>query len=100
MEEVKTTGIFEQKFDLWNKKLLDLSRRNRLLNYKVRKAGTYKPDGDIEELFDKLVNGNGFVLFLKIVVILKKMNLSEVEIGNLNIYENKLKKQKTSLGLI
>ena len=44
MEEVKTTGIFEQKFDLWNKKLLDLSRRNRLLNYKVRKAGTYKPD--------------------------------------------------------
>jgi helicase len=61
MEEVKTTGIFEQKFDLWNKKLLDLSRRNRLLNYKVRKAGTYKLDGDIEELFDKLVNGNGFV---------------------------------------
>ena len=61
MEEVKTTGIFEQKFDLWNKKLLDLSKRNRLLNYKVRKAGTYKPDGDIEELFDKLVNGNGFI---------------------------------------
>ena len=61
MEEVKTTEIFEQKFDLWNKKLLDLSRRNRLLNYKVRKAGTYKLDGDIEELFDKLVNGNGFV---------------------------------------
>ena len=24
MEEVKTTGIFEQKFDLWNKKLLSI----------------------------------------------------------------------------
>lgn len=61
MEEISNTGIFEQKFDLWNKKLLDMSKRNRLLNYKVRKAGTYKLDGDIEELFDKLVNKTGFV---------------------------------------
>ncbi|WP_190289019.1 DUF4011 domain-containing protein [Lactococcus kimchii] len=60
MSKGMSSGLFEEKFKLWNKKLLDLSKRNRLLNYKQRKTGTFKIDGNVECLFDTLVNGDGF----------------------------------------
>lgn len=61
MTELQEPDLFEQKFDSWNKKLLDLSRRNRLLNYRQRKVGTYQLEGAIEEVYQQLVDGNGFV---------------------------------------
>lgn len=61
MVQQKSNGYFEPKFDLWKKKLLDLSMRNRLLNYKPLKTGTYQLEGEMEELFDKLVHAFGFI---------------------------------------
>lgn len=57
-------SVFEQKFAQWNKKLLDLSKRNRMLNYRSRKTGTFVLDGGMYPLFDELT-GNPTGLFFE-----------------------------------
>ena len=44
------------RFDSWKNKLLDLGKRNRLINYKETKSSTLRiTQPTIEELFDRLV---------------------------------------------
>lgn len=57
--QMTISGIFEKKFELWNSKLLDLSRRNRMLNYRTRKTGTFHIEGEMKDLFDELLK-SGF----------------------------------------
>ena len=44
------------RFDSWKNKLLDLGKRNRLINYKETKSSTLRiTHPSIEELFERLV---------------------------------------------
>ncbi|SJZ72479.1 Part of AAA domain-containing protein [Pilibacter termitis] len=63
MQESGKGGFFEQKFEQWNKKLLDLSKKNHLLNFKPRKTGTFElsKEGEIETLFTDLMEGEGYL---------------------------------------
>ncbi|WP_423364054.1 DUF4011 domain-containing protein [Mycoplasma sp. P36-A1] len=48
--------LFEQKNDYWNKKLLDLTKKNRMLNYKKRKTGSFEVEEEISTLYRALVD--------------------------------------------
>jgi hypothetical protein len=45
---------FDKKIKLWCSKLLDLSNRNRMLNYKKRKTSSFELDGEFHILFKRL----------------------------------------------
>lgn len=50
----KMNEKFEKKMAIWSGKLLDLSKRNRLLNYKPRKTGTVRLDNNIYDFFSSI----------------------------------------------
>lgn len=50
-------SILEVKLDSWKKKLLDLGKRNRMINYKENKRSSLQiTNFNIEDLFQQLVN--------------------------------------------
>ena len=52
------------RFDSWKNKLLDLGKRNRLINYKETKSSTLRiTQPTIEELFDRLVRKEEEIAF-------------------------------------
>jgi len=58
--------LSDKKFKGWMDSLLDMSSRNILLNYKPRKINSYQIEdddlqGDIEDWFNQLVDGDGYV---------------------------------------
>jgi very-short-patch-repair endonuclease/flagellar biosynthesis GTPase FlhF len=53
----------DQKIKLWSSKLIDLTKRNRLLNYKEYKRSTLKLEMSAEELWQKLVDDESELRF-------------------------------------
>ncbi|MCT4605250.1 MAG: DUF4011 domain-containing protein [Marinisporobacter sp.] len=48
--------MINKKIEIWKKRLLDLGKRNRLLNYKETKRSNLKIiEPELEEVFDQLV---------------------------------------------
>lgn len=73
----KNIGI-DKRIDIWKEKLIDLSKRNRLLNFKQTKASTLKIIDEIPpEIFKILYCKNKEMQFLPIKV--NDENLSEEE---------------------
>ena len=50
------SSLVEKKLEIWKKKLLDMGKRNRLLNYRDLKRGTLKiTSPDYEQLYKTVV---------------------------------------------
>ena len=65
MLEQKETDILNKKIETWKNKLIDLSRRNRLLNFRVTKVTTIKIIDELPtEIFNSLVIENKSFHFL------------------------------------
>ena len=65
MFEKSDERILEQKINAWKNKLIDLSRRNRLLNFKATKVSTIKIVDELpSEVFKSLVVENNSFHFL------------------------------------
>ncbi|MCK4448373.1 MAG: DUF4011 domain-containing protein, partial [Candidatus Marinimicrobia bacterium] len=67
MIEQNNTDILDKKIEDWKNKLIDLSRRNRLLNFRPTKATTIKIIDEIpSEVFKSMVVDNNSFHFLSI----------------------------------
>jgi very-short-patch-repair endonuclease/DNA polymerase III delta prime subunit len=65
MVELNKTEVFNTKLAAWKNKLIDLSRHNRLLNFRPTKASTIKITDEIpSEVFNSLVIQNKSFYFL------------------------------------
>ena len=64
-------GKMELKINNWKSRLIDLTKRNRLLNFKASKSSTLKIDGDIKEIFDAFSPSKG--IMVSSIVDLDKM---------------------------
>ncbi len=65
MSEISDKEILEQKIEAWKNKLIDLSRRNRLLNFRSTKVTTIKIIDELpSEIFKSMVINNNSFHFL------------------------------------
>lgn len=55
-DKLKLTDAEINKFDVWEKKLLDLSKRNQLINYRINGRGLQIYYYDLNDLFDAFKN--------------------------------------------
>ncbi len=64
MENNNTNRPIEDKIDVWKASLLDLSKRNRMINFRKTKSSTLKIlEPNIYTLFDNLANQNKLLTF-------------------------------------
>ncbi|WP_179195801.1 DUF4011 domain-containing protein [Bacillus sp. OV166] len=55
-------GKMELKINNWKSRLIDLTKRNRLLNFKASKSSTLELDGDIKEIFNVFSRSKGIMV--------------------------------------
>jgi very-short-patch-repair endonuclease len=100
MSEVKLL----KKIELWKSKLLDFTKRNRLLNFKNNTKSVVKMDTDSDELFNMILNGQPITLNEHVNIesyFNKKDNIYEAEqlslVDDIEKNEMKIKKAKERL---
>lgn len=58
---------FKDKFNKWTDKLLDLTKRNRLLNYKKKRVGSLELEGNIEDICQELIFNSYHFLYNPVI---------------------------------
>ncbi|NQL65849.1 DUF4011 domain-containing protein [Streptococcus suis] len=82
----------EKKFHIWSEKLLDLTKKNNLLNYREKKVGSIQFDEEIDGMFNEIFERN-FIISKRPTFEVDEMSDEEIE-ASLQEHNSKLKSLK------